>query len=156
MKLAIGADHRGFKLKEELKAALAAQGHAVEDVGAKAVEPADDYPDYAYPVALLVSSKEAERGILACGSGVGMAIAANKVPGVRAVEGSSTAHVRAARRDDDVNVLALPADELSGDDARAIVNAFLEEPFSGSERSERRLDEIGEMEHDSRDEASHD
>ncbi len=156
MNIAIGADHRGFALKVELMAALAAEGHAVEDVGASAIDPADDYPDYAYPVALLVSSGEAERGILACGSGTGMAIAANKVAGIRAVEGSSEAHVRAARCDDDVNVLALSADELSPGDALAIARAFLAEPFKGGERYERRLDEIAEMEHDGRDEASHD
>lgn len=147
MRIAVGADHRGFSLKEALKARLAILGYEVTDVGAHAPEPADDYPDYAYPAALLVSSGEAERAVLACGSGAGMAITANKVAGIRAVEGSTEAHVRAARRDDDVNVLALSSDELSAETAAAILDAFLAEPYDATERHERRLDAIADIEH---------
>jgi ribose 5-phosphate isomerase B len=155
MRIAFGADHRGFALKEELKVALAATGHEIVDVGASELDTSDDYPDYAYPAAMLVSTGEAERAVLVCGSGTGMAIVANKVPGIRAVEGSSADHVCAARRDDDVNVLALSADELTVSDAREIAAAFFEEPYAAGDRHDRRLDEIADIERDDRDISSH-
>lgn len=155
MKLAIGADHRGFALKEALKALLVEDGYEVEDVGAREADPSDDYPQYAYPVGMLVASGEAERGILVCGSGVGMAIAANKVAGIRAAEGFSLEHARAARADDDANVLTLGGMTTSLEDAHAMARVFLETEFSHAPRHERRLDEIVEIEHDERRESSH-
>jgi ribose 5-phosphate isomerase B len=155
MRVVLAADHRGYVLKEAIKTALLADGHETTDVGAHQLDVADDYPDYAYPAAMLVSTGEAERAILVCGSGTGMAIAANKVPGVRAVEGSSADHVRAARRDDDVNVLALSADELTSADAHEIAAAFLDEAYVAGERHDRRLDEIADIERDDRDISSH-
>ncbi len=155
MQIVLAADHRGFPLKEELKAVLAAGGHEITDVGALRPDASDDYPDYAYPAAMLVSTGVAERAVLVCGSGAGMAITANKVPGVRAVEGSSVEHVMAARRDDDVNALALSADELTGAQAADILRAFIDSGYDASERHERRLDEIADIERDDRDASSH-
>lgn len=155
MQIVLAADHRGFALKESLKETLAAQGHLITDVGALEAEASDDYPDYAYPAAMLVAAGGAERAILVCGSGAGMAITANKVPGVRAVEGSSVVHVMSARRDDDVNALALSADEQSADLCTEIVEAFLDTDYDASERHERRLDEIADIERDDRDASSH-
>lgn len=155
MRIAIAADHRGFALKEVLKPRLEAAGHELVDVGAREYDASDDYPDYAYPAAMLVSTGEAERAILVCGSGAGMAITANKVQGIRAVEGVSVDHVEAARRDDDVNALTLSADELSPEMAGDIADAFLAAEYDAAERHERRLDEIADIEHDEADRSSH-
>ncbi len=155
MRIAIAADHRGFALKEALKSALVARGHELVDVGAPTLEAGDDYPDYAYPAALLVSTGDVDRAILICGSGAGMVITANKVTGVRAIEGYAVAHVKAARRDDDANALALAADELDSSAALEIVEAFLAASYDDSARRERRLDEIAEVEHNARTETSH-
>ena len=146
MNIALGADHRGFALKEDLQMYLEAQGHTVNDVGARHLDPTDDYPDYAYAAAMLVASGEADRAILICGSGAGMVIAANKVAGIRAVEAQTVPHIIAARKDDDANVLALGADEVDEDLAREIADAFLSAPYEKEERHERRLDEISEIE----------
>lgn len=155
MKIVIGADHRGFALKEDLKMYLQALNYSVVDVGAKHLDPTDDYPDFAYPAAMLVATADAERGILICGSGAGVTIAANKVAGIRAVEAHSVEHIVTARNDDDANILALSADETDSDTAREIAEAFLNTPFSGDERHQRRLDEIAEIEEDEDKEPMH-
>lgn len=155
MKIVIGADHRGFALKEDLKMYLEALNYLVVDVGAKHLDPTDDYPDFAYPAAMLVATADAERGILICGSGAGVTIAANKVAGIRAVEAHSVEHIVAARNDDDANILALSSDETDSDTAREIAEAFLNTPFSGDERHQRRLDEIAEIEEDQDKEPMH-
>ena len=155
MRIALAADHRGFVLKEELKTRLSALGHEIVDVGANSPEAGDDYPDYAYPAAMLVSTGDTERAVLLCGSGAGMVIAANKVRGIRAIEGYSAEHVQHARRDDDANVLTLAADELPAERAFEIVEAFLAATYEPSETHERRLDEIADIEHDEGDRASH-
>ena len=142
MNIALGADHRGFALKEDLRVWLEAQGHLVEDVGAHTLDKNDDYPDFAYTVALLVAEGKAERGILLCGSGMGMDIVANKVRGVRATIASDTESARYARDHDDVNVVTLAADKLNGDAARSIALAFIETPFSTHERHARRLEKL--------------
>ncbi len=147
MRIVIGADHRGFALKESLKAWLTSAGHTVEDVGATALDPADDYPDFGAAVGRAVAADPEARGIVLCGSGIGIAIAANKVAGVRAGTCATPEQCRAARADEDLNVLALSADALDLEHAKSIITAFLETPFSGAERHARRIGKIQQIEH---------
>jgi len=146
MKIYIGADHRGFELKEELKKFLAEKGYEVEDAGAFKYDKDDDYPDFAEAVAEKVSKDDSARGILLCGSGTGMDAAANKVRGVRATLAFSKEITRAARNDDDVNVISLPADFLKSQEAEEIAQTFLKTPFGAAERYQRRLKKIVEIE----------
>lgn len=147
MVIYIGADHRGFQLKERLKKFLADKGYDVVDVGAKEFVKDDDYPDYAKAVAERVSEDiESRRGVLICGSGFGMDIAANKFPRVRAALPSSPDHAYQARHDDDANVLAIAADFVDEETAAKIVNIFLSTPFAKEERYRRRLGKISEIE----------
>ena len=153
MKIYIGADHRGFKLKEEIKKYFYENGIGYEDLGAYEFNPTDDYPIYAERVSNKVSEgiKEAQdsRGILICGSGVGVDIVANKFEHIRSGLGINTEQVKSARRDDDINVLAIAADEASENEAREMVKAFLETEFEPSKKHTRRLDEIEKIEQDS-------
>src|SRR3989344_1851366 len=140
MTIYLGADHRGFELKEKLKEWLKDHGYAVEDLGAHKLEPEDDYPDYAIAVAHKVAEAPDEnRGILLCGSGVGMDIAANRVNGIRAALSFNAAVAKQSREHEDANVLVLAADWLAPDDAGEILKTFLETPFSGEERHVRRI-----------------
>ncbi|KKU89334.1 MAG: Ribose 5-phosphate isomerase B [Candidatus Wolfebacteria bacterium GW2011_GWA2_47_9b] len=123
----LGADHRGFALKEELKAFLFDRGYDVVDMGNEVEEEGDDYPDFAAAVADAVSNNPVEdRGIVICGSGVGVDIVANKFIDIRSALISNSDQAKAARNDDDANVLALAADFLDADTAKAIVDAFIE------------------------------
>jgi ribose 5-phosphate isomerase B len=156
----IGADHRGFNLKNTIKDWLAQNGYQVEDLGAERIDPDDDYPIFAEAVAQRVSvsdstsgfhatEKEGEaarRGIVICGSGVGVDIVANKFDGIRAGFGINADQVKTARNDDDINVLALGADNLSDPQAIEMVKAFLETKFDTAERRSRRLEEIKKIE----------
>lgn len=144
MRIAVGSDHAGFHLKEHVKGRLAALGHDVVDVGAASPDSAD-YPGYAYDVAALVADGGAERGVLACGSGVGVAIVANKVAGVRAVNAHDPSEVEMARRHNDVNVVTLSGARLAPDRAEAIVAAFLRSDFEGG-RHARRVAQIAALE----------
>jgi RpiB/LacA/LacB family sugar-phosphate isomerase len=137
----LGADHRGFELKEKAKKWLAAWNYQVEDLGNQRLETEDDYPDFAIKVAKKLG-KEGNFGILFCGSGVGMDIVANRFPKVRCGLGFSRQQIRIAKRDDNINCLALAADFTSDDDARAIIQIFLETQFSGGEKYLRRLRKI--------------
>ena len=145
----LGADHRGFELKERLKKALADEAYSVEDLGAAKMMQDDDYPDYARAVAEKVAESPIDRrGIVICGSGFGVDIVANKYPGIRAALAMSPEHVHQGRHDDDVNMLALAADFTGPDDALKIVNSFLSTPFDGKdERYKRRLEKITDIEH---------
>lgn len=146
MKVYIGADHRGFRLKEELKSWFAKE-YEVIDVGAFTLDPQDDYVSYAEKVAEeVVVDMQNSRGIIICGSGVGVDVAANKIEGIRCGLGFSQDEIRAARNDDDINVLALPANFVDSDFAKKIVKIFLETPFGKTERFERRINEISEIE----------
>ena len=140
MRVALGADHAGVDLKAQVKRLLERQRLEYEDFGPHTAE-AVDYPDYAAEVARSVAARSCERGILICGSGIGMAIAANKVRGVRAAPITTPDAARMARRHNDANVLALGARSLAAADALAIVEAFLAEPFDGG-RHQRRVDKI--------------
>jgi ribose 5-phosphate isomerase B len=144
MKIAIGADHAGFELKNLLGDVLRQSGHQVCDFGANSAE-ATDYPDYARHVAQAVASGTAERGVLVCGSGVGMSIAANKVRGVRAALGVNLEEVRLMRAHNNANVLTLGARFIEPALAGELVQAFLETPFEGG-RHERRLSKLSQME----------
>ncbi len=147
MLIYIGADHRGFNLKESLKIFLKNQGYEVVDVGNIHYDDKDDYVDFAVAVAKKVSlDSEASRGILICGSGAGVDIAANKFRNVRSVLAISPDQVYEARHDDDVNVLSLAADFTSETDAQKITETFLETPFGKEERHQRRIDKISRIE----------
>lgn len=146
MFVALGADHAGFELKEAVKRALDARGVAWRDYGTTSAAPVD-YPDFASSVARAIVGGDADRGILVCGSGVGMAIAANKVPGIRAAPIGDVAAATLAREHNDLNVLTLGGRGLTDAQTDAIVGAFLETPFSGG-RHERRVDKIRQLEHE--------
>jgi len=136
MKISIGADHAGFLLKERLRHKLAADGHDVADRGTDS-ELSCDYPDYAAAVGRDVSGGVAERGVLVCGSGVGMSIAANKISGVRAALGTSEEQVRMVRAHNDANVLALGARTLDPLSAERMVDTFLQAEFQGGRHARR-------------------
>lgn len=136
MVIAIGADHAGFELKESLKRTLDERGVSWIDVGTTG-SASVDYPDFAAEVANAVTHGQADRGILVCGSGVGMAIAANKVPGIRASVITDVEAAVLAREHNDLNVLTLGARRTSAGDAARIVGAFLDTPFAGGRHTAR-------------------
>ena len=141
MKIAIGSDHAGLSLKRAIKKLLAEEGHEVRDYGADSEESVD-YPDFTFPVAEAVARGEADLGIFPCGSGLGPCIAANKVPGVRAVTCHDVYSAKSARRDNDANLLTLGERVIGVGLALEIVRAWLIEPYSGAERHQRRIDKI--------------
>lgn len=139
----LGTDHRGFALKEQVKVWLEDAGHEIHDMGAAALDPKDDYPDFGFAVGREVAKNpEKYRGILFCGSGIGIAVAANKINGVRASLVPSPELARAARNDEDLNVLSLSADHTDFALAKQIIEAFLGTPFSSEERHHRRTAKI--------------
>jgi ribose 5-phosphate isomerase B len=144
MRIAIAADHAGFHLKDELRDELRAGGHDVIDYGTDS-ETSTDYPDYAATVARAVAEGQAERGILVCATGVGMSIAANKVPGVRAALATNADEVRLTRAHNDANVLTLGARYTDAPTARELVDVFLHTDFEGG-RHARRVDKIRALE----------
>lgn len=143
----LGSDHGGFKLKEQLKRELKTAKLPFKDMGAHRLDSSDDYPLIAARVAQAVSRGLAHCGILLCRSGVGMSVAANKIRGIRATVTTDTWLIGRGRRDDNVNVLALPADRLSITAAWPIVRAFLRTPFRGAIRDRRRQRQIRQLEH---------
>jgi ribose 5-phosphate isomerase B len=145
MKIFMGADHKGFELKNLVREHLDHDGYEVHDEGALTYDKDDDYPKYAYSVTSGVLGEEKAFGVLVCGSGQGMVMAANRVRGIRAAVVWSPAEARAARHDDDANVLVLPSNMIDSDTALAIVDAFLGQKFSGEERHQRRIDQIEEL-----------
>jgi ribose 5-phosphate isomerase B len=136
MKVALGADHAGFQLKDHIKRVLDELGIAYEDFGTSSGQSVD-YPDFAQAVANGVSTGRFDRGILVCGSGIGMAIAANKVAGVRAAAVGDTESARLSREHNDLNVLALGARLTPESRARDIVRTFLQTPFEGGRHANR-------------------
>ncbi|HVO98787.1 MAG TPA: ribose 5-phosphate isomerase B [Bryobacteraceae bacterium] len=147
MKIAIGADHAGFALKDQVRDALREAGHEVIDAGTHSPE-STDYPDFAERVARQVASGEAERGILVCFTGVGMSIAANKVSGIRAAIAFNTDAVRLTRAHNDANIITLGARYTPAEAAHEMVRIFLETPFEGG-RHARRVGKIAELEKES-------
>jgi RpiB/LacA/LacB family sugar-phosphate isomerase len=146
MKIAIGADHAGFALKEQVRDALRLAGHEVADAGTDSAE-STDYPDYAGIVARDVVSGAAERGILVCSTGVGMSIAANKVAGIRAAIAFNADEVRLTRAHNDANVITIGARYADAASANEMVRVFLETPFEGG-RHARRVEKIAQLERD--------
>jgi ribose 5-phosphate isomerase B len=144
MKIAIGADHAGFSLKEKLRARLSQEGHEVVDYGATS-DASCDYPDFAQPVARDVSTGHSDRGILVCSTGIGMAIAANKVEGVRAAPAQNADEVHLTREHNDANVLTIGAKYLDEQQAMELIHIFLETQFAGG-RHARRVAKIAQLE----------
>ncbi|TAK24546.1 MAG: ribose 5-phosphate isomerase B [Chloroflexota bacterium] len=142
--IAIGADHAGVRLKAEIAEYLRSRGIAVEDVGTFD-ETSTDYPDYAEKVGRLVVDGVADRGILICGTGIGVSISANKIAGIRAALCSETFSARMSREHNDANVLCLGARVVGGGVALDIVGSWLEAAFAGG-RHQRRVDKIGALE----------
>src|ERR1044071_3140034 len=148
MKIALGADHAGYQLKDQIKRHLQQQGIEVRDEGTSSPESVD-YPDYARAVAHDVNERRADWGILVCGSGLGMAIAANKVDGIRAANVSSEYEAQMSREHNNANVLALGARILRPEEALGIVDKWLATPFAGG-RHERRVEKIAALEKEER------
>lgn len=144
MRIALGADHAGASLKDALKALLDARGDAWIDYGTTGSDSVD-YPDFAALVGRAVATGDADRGLLVCGSGIGMAIAANKIPGIRAAVATDVEAARLGRSHNDANVLALGARLTPEPLARDILSVFLDTPYEGG-RHQRRLDKITAME----------
>jgi len=152
----LGADHRGYELKEKLKPWLEELGYKFEDCGAFEQNKDDDYPDFATAVARKVAKDNSNphtdeasvraRGILICGSGIGMAIAANKIKGIMAGTALKPEQIASAEGDEGLNMLSLSSDFASEEENKAIVKSFLESKFSGAERHVRRVNKIKELE----------
>ncbi len=146
MTVYLGADHAGFELKTQLLEHLHHAGYETEDVGAKTLEADDDYPRYAYAVATKVlGGNDDDRGILICGSGQGMTMAANRVNGVRAALAWNLESAKASRQDDDANVLVLPARFIDTEEAIAAVDSWLRADFKADPKYQRRLDELEQL-----------
>jgi len=145
MRIAIGADHAGFRLKEHLGRVLSEQGHAVLDLGTYSEEPVD-YPDYSAAVGRSVRDGRADRGVVICGSGAGAAIAANKVRGVRAALAHDTYTGHQSVEHDDANVLAMGSRVIGPALAEEIMLAFVDAKFTGEERHLRRLNKVKALE----------
>lgn len=148
MKIAVGCDHNGIEFKALLVDHLRARHHEVVDVGTE-TDASVDYPDFAFAAAEMVSRGEVDRGILVCGSGVGMSMAANKVLGVRAALCFSPREARLTRQHNDANVLTLAGWQSRADDVLEIVNSFLDTDFEGG-RHERRVNKIKAYEEEHR------
>ncbi len=146
MKIALGADHAGFELKDRIKQHLSEQGIEVEDEGTNSADSVD-YPDFAKKVADKVAEEHVARGVLVCGTGIGMAISANKVPGIRAAHCDNVFEAQMSREHNDANVLALGARVLDPATALEIVDTWVKTEFAGG-RHQRRLDKIHEIEHE--------
>jgi ribose 5-phosphate isomerase B len=143
MRIAIASDHGGYELKEFLLEKLRAVPYSVIDFGDREPKPDDDYPDFVLPLARAVASREVERGVAICGSGVGASLAANTVPGVRACLIHEAFSARQGVEDDDLNVICLGGLVVGHALAWVLLQTFLAARFSGAERFRRRLAEIG-------------
>jgi len=152
MRIAVGSDHAGFHLKEHVRQVLEAEGHEIVDVGTVSPESVD-YPRYAEEASRLVAEGEADRAVLACGSGVGVSIVANKIDGVRAVNAHDASEAEMARRHNDANVVTLSGARLGPEQADAIVATFLRTEFEGG-RHARRVGQIAALEDERQDAAT--
>lgn len=146
MKIYLGSDHRGFELKNKIAEYLKTRGYDTVDVGDKVLDPNDDFPQFAgRVVSKVLAGDQNARGILICGSGQGMCIAANRFKGIRSTLGYSAKAARQSRNDDDSNILCLPADDLSKQKAHNIIDAWLRTPFAGASRYVRRNKELDNL-----------
>lgn len=149
MKIFLGSDHNGFFLRGELARYLARAGYDVVDDGDIKPDPQDDFPVFAKKAVsdLLSSDDDDPRAILVCGSGQGMCMAANRFKGIRAALGYDRESVRAARNDDDANVLCLPSSTLKEDEANVLVETFINTEFAGAPRFKRRIAQLDDLPH---------
>jgi RpiB/LacA/LacB family sugar-phosphate isomerase len=147
VRVALGVDHRGFLIKDELVGLLKEEGHEVLDLGTHSSD-AVDYPDISAAVGEAVRSGEADRGIIVCGSGAGAVIAANKMKGIRCAQAHDTYTAHQCVEHDDANVLALGSGIIGISVIREVVTAFLGARFDGGERYQRRLDKVAKLEED--------
>ena len=145
MRIAIGSDHAGFEMKENLAALLRQLGHQVVDVGTHSTDPVD-YPDYAEALGKVLIGGLADRGVLICGSGVGASVAANKLPGIRAGLCHDTYSAHQGVEHDDMNVLVMGARVIGPELARELMKAYLEANFTGEERHRLRLKKVQALE----------
>lgn len=146
MKVFLGSDHRGYYLKEKIAKWLFEWKSDYLDVGAQNLDLADDYTKYASEVASLVANTKGGRGIVLCGSGVGVDVVVNKFDGIRASVGKTKEQIEAGRNDDDMNILVIAADYTDEYEAKDMVKAFLETKFEAKERQKRRLKDIEKIE----------
>jgi ribose 5-phosphate isomerase B len=146
MRIGIATDHGGFELKEDLKSYLRGAGHAVVDIGARELNPGDDYPDFVIPLAKAVASGMVDRGVAVCGSGVGASVCANKIPGVRAALVQDHYSARQGVEHDDMNVLCMGGRVVGPLVARDLVDAFLAASFTREARHLRRLGKVAALE----------
>jgi RpiB/LacA/LacB family sugar-phosphate isomerase len=146
MRIAVGSDHAGFELKQDLRPFIESLGHQVLDVGAHTEQPADDYPDYAEALGTALRNSQADRGILICGSGVGVSVAANKMPGIRAAVCHDAYSAHQGVEHDDMNVLVIGSRIVAIELAKDLVGRYLEARFSGEERHVRRLAKVKAIE----------
>ena len=146
MLIGVASDHGGWALKRELEGSLRVAGHKIVDFGARTLDPSDDYPDFIIPLARAVASRDVERGIALCGSGVGASIAANKIGGVRAGLIHDVFSARQGVEDDDMNVFCLGGRVIGDGLALQLILTFLDARFSGAERHLRRLAKVKALE----------
>ncbi|MEO6732639.1 MAG: RpiB/LacA/LacB family sugar-phosphate isomerase [Ferruginibacter sp.] len=146
MKIGIAADHGGYELKEKLNTWLLSLGYDIKDFGAFELNNTDDYPDFVIPLAKAVASKEVERGIAVCGSGVGASVAANKINGARAALINDHFSAHQGVEDDDLNILCLGGRVAGNMIAQELVRSFLNARFKGEERHLRRLEKVKQLE----------
>ena len=145
MRVVLGSDHAGYEMKQNILAHVKAIGHEVIDIGANSAEPVD-YPDFAEALGMAIVNKEADRGILICGSGVGSVVAVNKIPGIRAAVCHDCYSAHQGVEHDDMNVLVLGARVVASELAHDLVWLFLGAEFSGEERHKRRLEKLKKLE----------
>jgi ribose 5-phosphate isomerase B len=146
MRIGIATDHGGFSLKEDLVARLRTAGHELVDFGAHSLNPADDYPDFVIPLARAVSAGEVERGVAVCGSGVGICVCANKVPGAHACLIGDHFSARQGVEDDHMNIICLGGRTIGHELAWDLVETYLSSRFSQAERHLRRLSKVASLE----------
>ncbi len=145
MKIFLGADHNGYEFKEKLEGDLNWQGHEVVDMGDIDLNKDDDFPEYAAKVATAVLGEKDSVGILLCGSGQGVCMAANRYKGIRASLVWDQDEAKASRNDDDANVICLPAKKLTFEQVKELVDTWLSTPFAGAARFQRRIKQLDEL-----------
>lgn len=146
MTIYIGADHRGFEIKNQIIEWMKSMGHQAEDCGPHELTPMDDYVDFAKAVSEKVTQSPGNRGIVICGSGAGVNIASNKIKGIRCSIGFNLEQVKAARRDDDLNVLAIASNYTLFEDVKVLIETFLNTPYDPTDNHARRIEKIKKLE----------
>lgn len=149
MAIIIGADHRGYELKNHIVNFMHESGYEIIDMGPSELVPRDDFVDYAEKVSRMVAQDLSNKGIVICGSGAGVSIASNKIKGVRCSIGFNIEQVKASRRDDNINVLAIASDFTLFEDAKIMIQTFLQTPYEPTDNHVRRIEKIKNLENNS-------